>query len=287
LLICKFTADFVIGIGGGSPIDAAKAIAILAKNDINDEQLFNCSYKNKPLPVVAVPTTAGTGSEVTPYSILTFKKIKNKKNLSTPDIFPVMAFLDPSFTETLPMSTTINTAIDALSHSIEGYLSTRYVEVIKPFAMESIKILGNSLKKLKDGNIPDFVERENLLYASMLAGMVIAHTGTTAVHAMGYPLTYYRNIDHGRANGLLLYGYLKFLEKSLPKVHDVLNAMDLKTVDDFGKLIDDLLGEREDISPEEIELFTEVAMTAKNIASTNPSPGREDVNKIFKAAFRL
>ena len=278
-------ADFIIGIGGGSPLDAAKAIAILATNDLDDETLFSGVYKNRPLPLIAVPTTAGTGSEVTPYSILTFRKISNKKSIASPEIFPVAAFLDATFTETLPVDTTINTAVDALSHTVEGYLSARATDVIAPIAIESMRLLGISLKKLTDKSTPSFSERENLLYASMLAGMVIAHTGTTAVHAMGYPLTYHRDIDHGRANGLLMYGYLRFLEPASPKVKNVINAMGLKDVEEFGKLIEALLGKREEVTDEEIELFTDTAMTSKNIANTLPAPARDEVKKIFQLSF--
>lgn len=278
-------ADFIIGIGGGSPLDAAKAIAILAANDLDDDGLFSGVYKNRPLPLIAVPTTAGTGSEVTPYSILTFRKISNKKSIASPEIFPAAAFLDAAFTETLPIETTINTAVDALSHTVEGYLSARATEVIAPIVIESMRLLGISLKKLSDKTAPSFSERENLLYASMLAGMVIAHTGTTAVHAMGYPLTYHRDIDHGRANGLLMYGYLRFLEPSSQKVENVISAMGLKDVEEFGKLIETLLGKREEVTDEEIELFTDTAMTSKNIANTLPAPDRDEVRKIFQLSF--
>ncbi len=278
-------ADFIIGIGGGSPLDAAKAIAILASNDLDDDGLFSGVYKKKPLPLIAVPTTAGTGSEVTPYSILTFRKISNKKSIASPEIFPAAAFLDASFTETLPVDTTINTAVDALSHTVEGYLSAKATDVIAPIAIESMRLLGTSLKKLTDKTAPSFSERENLLYASMLAGMVIAHTGTTAVHAMGYPLTYHRDIDHGRANGLLMYGYLRFLEPASAKVKDVIYAMGLKDVDEFGSLMEALLGKKEEITDEEIENFTDTAMTSKNIANTSPSPTRDEVKKIFQLSF--
>jgi alcohol dehydrogenase class IV len=278
-------ADFIIGIGGGSPLDAAKAIAILAANDIDDETLFSGIFPVKPLPVAAVPTTAGTGSEVTPYSILTYNKISNKKSISSEYIFPVLSFLDPAYTETLNFTTTVNTAIDALSHSVEGYLSKRASAVIEPYALESIKILGASLKFLTRGDNPGTETREELLYASMLAGIVIAHTGTTIVHAMGYPLTYYRDIDHGRANGLLMYEFLKFLKGS-SRVEKILGAMEM-TLDQFGDTIGTLLGEKEKLSDEEIALFTATAESAqKNIANTSLPPSGNDIREIFIKSFR-
>ncbi len=278
-------ADFIIGIGGGSPLDAAKAIAILAVNDIDDEALFGGRYNIKPLPVVAIPTTAGTGSEVTPYSILTYKKISNKRSIGSDSIFPKAAFLDPVYTNSLSAEITVNTAVDALSHAIEGYLSIRATEVITPYALESIRLIGECISELKEINVKDEV-REKLLYASMLAGIVIAHTGTTAVHAMGYPLTYHRNIDHGRANGLVLSHYLKFLEPSTEKVRHIIETAGMKSVDDFGKVLDKLFGEKEILSESEIEEFTKTAMSAKNIKNTLPQPEEKDIKKIFKESFK-
>ncbi len=280
----KEEADFIIGIGGGSPLDAAKAIAVLAVNDLEDDEIFATSWPVRPLPVVAVPTTAGTGSEATQYSILTYNKIENKKSIASELIFPVASYLDGRYTGTLSRTTTINTAVDALSHSVEGYLSLRATEIIRPLALESIAILGNSLKTLLADKPVSDDERDNLLYASMLAGMVIAHTGTTAVHAMGYPLTYFRDVDHGRANGLLMYGYLKFLEKD-PKVGEILSAMKLKDLEEFRDMADTLFGEKERFTDEEIEKFVETAMTGKNIAGTEPHPDRDDVRKIYRDSF--
>ena len=278
-------ADFIIGIGGGSPLDAAKAIAVLAVNDIDDDSLFGGIFSNRPLPVVAVPTTAGTGSEVTPYSILAFNKISNKKSVGSDTIFPRVAFLDPAYTATLSLETTINTAIDALSHAVEGYLSARGTEVIKPFAMESIGIIGECFPQLENKIIKKQT-REKLLYASMLAGIVIAHTGTTALHAMGYPLTYHRDIDHGRANGLLMHHYLRFIEPSGDKVKHIISAIGMRSLDQFGEIINRLMGEKEMLSDEEITMFTKTAMTSKNIAYTSPRPEEEDIRKIYEESFK-
>lgn len=278
-------ADFIIGIGGGSPLDAAKVIAILAVNDIDDDTLFSGVFPEKPLPVAAVPTTAGTGSEVTPYSILTYNKIRTKKSVGSDTIFPAVSFLDYAYTSTLSIDTTINTAVDALSHSIEGYLSVRSTDVIKPYAIESITIIGECIPALKEKNIKDET-REKLLYASMLAGIVIAHTGTTVIHSMGYPMTYHRNIDHGRANGLLLYSFLKFAGPAAPKVTEITDALRIKNIDEFGETMDILLGKRESFTDAEISIFTETAAASKNVANTNPQPGRKDIRNIFEDSLK-
>lgn len=282
----KCGADFIIGIGGGSPLDASKAVAILAANDIDDDELFSTDFPVRPLPVVAIPTTAGTGSEVTPYSILTYNKISNKKSIASDLIFPALAFLDPSYTYTLGIGSTINTAVDALSHAVEGYLSVRSSAMIRPLALESISLLAGTFSTLRKHVLPDEETRATLLFASMLAGMVIAHTGTTAVHAMGYPLTYYRNIDHGRANGLVMEGYLRFIEKDNHRVREILSAMGLESVEGFGELMSELLGPAEKLSDEEIRLFTSTASGSKNMANTFPSPSTDDVHEMMKYSFR-
>jgi alcohol dehydrogenase class IV len=279
------SCDFIIAIGGGSPMDAAKAMAVAAVNEVDDESLFSGIYPHRPLPVIAIPTTAGTGSEVTPYSILTCDSIKNKRSIRSDSLFPAISFLDSRYTEFMPVNTTVNTALDALSHSVEGYLSRQYIPAVGPFALESVSLLGQCLKSLAAGMSPESGDRDNLLYASMLGGMVIAHTGTTCVHAMGYPLTYYRNIDHGRANGLLMSEYLRFLEPGRRQVKDILSAMKLRDLDHFRELMDSLLGERESLSEEELDLFVETALTSRSIGLTDPSPDAARIREIFRKSL--
>ncbi|MBH1940521.1 iron-containing alcohol dehydrogenase [Mobilitalea sibirica] len=279
--------DFIIGIGGGSPMDAAKAIALLATQNITEEDLFQGKYETKALPLVMVPTTAGTGSEVTQYSILTNDRAKTKQSIATSVLFPKLSFLDAKYMKDLSMEITINTALDALSHSIEGMLSIRSTDLTDSLAVESILKLSDSLsvlKKAKEEQSPQIPEkvREQLLYGSMLAGIVIAHTGTTAVHSMGYSLTYFRNIDHGRANALLLPGFLKFIEKSdFAKVKTILTAMKLNSNDELDILFHELLGERETLTPEEIKKFSGIAIQAKNIQNSKIIPTQNDLEALY------
>jgi len=117
--------DMIIAIGGGSPMDAGKAIALLAAQEIAEENLFAGNYTDQVLPMAFVPTTAGTGSEVTQYAILTNDQAQTKTSIASDLLFPNVAFLDAKYTENLPTETTINTAIDALSHAVEGMLSVK------------------------------------------------------------------------------------------------------------------------------------------------------------------
>jgi alcohol dehydrogenase class IV len=135
-------ADFVIGCGGGSPLDAAKAIALLAANDLDDAELFAGIFENPALPMVAVPTTAGTGSEVTQYAILTNDRLQTKTSIASEAIFPRLAFLDATYTLSLPLRVTVNTALDALSHALEGCLAKRATALSNLLAAESLRISG-------------------------------------------------------------------------------------------------------------------------------------------------
>ena len=277
--------DFIVAIGGGSPMDAAKAIALLSKQDIPKENLFSGGYSDDVLPMIFVPTTAGTGSEVTPYSILTNDKLKTKTSIASPHFFPKIAFLDAAYTKSLSPKTAVNTAIDAFSHAAEGILSVRAGFVSDAVAAESLRRVSSCFDSLCSGTLSD-EERETLLEASALAGMVIANTGTTAVHAMGYPLTYFRNIDHGRANGLVLGEFLKLIEKSAPeKIAVILNACKMKSTDELCHKLSDLLGEKEKLSEKEIEEFSEISSKAKNIYNCIVIIDKNDITELFKKSF--
>lgn len=278
-------ADFIIGVGGGSPMDAAKAINLLACQDIPREDLYKGNYTKDILPMIIVPTTAGTGSEVTPYAILTNNSAQTKKSISSDILFPEIAFLDARYMDNLPKEITVNTAIDALSHAIEGMLSLRANPITDSIALESIKRISHCFESLKSGKLTR-EQRFELLYASTLAGMVIANTKTITVHALGYSLTYFHNIDHGRANGLLLGEYLKYVEKSWPeRIYEMLSALGLSTVDDFIALLDELLGEKEQLTDEQIEKYVSITLKSANYKNSPIIPTEEEMIEIFKRSM--
>ncbi|MBU1169670.1 MAG: iron-containing alcohol dehydrogenase [Proteobacteria bacterium] len=278
--------DHVIGIGGGSPLDAAKAVAVLAVNDLDDDILFSGPYDVAPLPVLAVPTTAGTGSEVTPYSILTDVRDKTKKNLSHPGLFPRAAFLDAAYLGGLPYHVTVHTGLDALSHAVESYLSVRSNEMSALVAIHSIKVLGPCLKSLVTDQNPEEPIREKLLYGSMLGGVAIAQTGTTMVHAMGYSLTFFNHMDHGKANAVLLCEALRFgYGENKNRIDHILDILGMKRIDDLQALFDSLIGRPEPCLDDELSLFTEKAMMSKSILNTRPQPTAGDIFDLYKRAL--
>lgn len=277
----EIKADFIIAIGGGSPLDAAKAISMYKTNDISPMQIFDGEQKNKPIPVIGIATTAGTGSEVTQYSVLTVESEETKRSFSTPDTFMKIAFLDAKYTESLPMSITIDTAVDALSHAFESILNKRSNIFSEVYAKESLKLTGKSLSSLVKRNLT-YKDRENLLLASSYAGIAIAQTGTTVVHSMGYPLTYYKGLTHGNANGVLLSSFIKGCDNVNHKlVSELLGYLGLNSINEFDKMLNTLLPDRKIITEDEAKLFSEKTIKAKNVSSCPWDITQEDEYKIF------
>jgi len=250
-----FGAEFVIGIGGGSPLDAAKAISAYATNDIEPMGIFG-ELKIDPLPIIAIPTTAGTGSEVTPYSILTVGSIETKKSFRNDKIFPKVAFLDGKYTKSMPVSVSVNTGVDAMSHAIESILNTSSSHSSEYIALEALRVLGPVIKSTKNEIMTDN-ERDLMLYTSMLAGVAIAQTGTALVHMMGYSLTYFKDLPHGFANGVLLVPFVKRAEKYAPnKAQKIYEALGIKGIDEFEELMVFLIGETPKVSKSEADKFS-------------------------------
>lgn len=252
-------ADFVIAIGGGSPMDAAKSIAVLAVEEVKREDIFKGGF-NKALPMIHIPTTAGTGSEVTPYSILTNDEVRSKMTMSSPVMFPDYALLDGKYMEKLPVDVTINTVVDALSHSVEGMLSKKSTVFSDMAARKSIEMISGHFDDLLTGAF-DLNTRQEFLEASALGGIVISQTGTTVVHTMGYSFTYFKGTDHGRANGLTLGSFLKLGEKHCPeRIEEILTYLGMLSVDEFINYLNKLLKPSEVLTEDEVKKYTEITM---------------------------
>ena len=200
----------VIGLGGGSALDTAKAIAILATNKGQVSDYVGLDRVPKAgLPTILIPTSAGTGSEVTFTAVFTNRKTKTKGGINSRFLFPTVALLDPELTLTLPPQITAQTGMDALTHAMEAYTSNKANPLSDLVAEKAIALIGGSLKKaVQKGN--DMQARENMLLGSLLAGLALANAGVTAVHAMAYPLGAFFNIPHGLANAVLLPYVLEF-----------------------------------------------------------------------------
>ena len=206
--------DFVIGVGGGSPIDAAKAIAVMIKSPESSwELMFDSSASPLHIPVAAVPTTCGTGSEVTGISVLTRHDIHTKMSM-VHKVFPDIALCDGKYLMNAPKKVIANTAVDALGHLIESYINS----AASPFSRMSVNeglALWSSCKPYLSGKEELTADTaKKLLTASTFGGMAIAVTGTSVPHGLSYTLTYEGNIPHGAAVGIFQSGYLRRAEKS-------------------------------------------------------------------------
>ena len=244
--------------------------------------IFNGKYKNKPLPMSAIPTTAGTGSETTLYSILTLHKEHNKRSFSSPDVFYKTAFLDGRYTLNLPLQIARNTAVDAISHLLEGFTNKRSSPASDYIALEGLRIIGKHIDKLKSGNF-DIEVCTQLLWAATLGGIVISQTGTTIVHSMGYPLTYYKDIPHGMANGLLLGEYLEKTSHVLPhKVTQGLAAMGFSSLESFKQFLKDVLPCDIKFNAEELTEWSATSIQSKNVKVCPFSVTRELEIDMFK-----
>lgn len=207
----NFKPTGILGFGGGSSMDIAKLISLLVGTEQDIENIWGVgNAKGTRLPLVLIPTTAGTGSEVTPISIITLEK-DEKKGVSSPIILPDLAVLDPELTLNLPSDITAATGIDAMVHAIEAYTSNNQNNnpISKLLAIESLKLLGTSIETaVFDGH--NIEARSNMLLGSMMAGQAFANSPVAAVHALAYPIGGIFHIPHGLSNSLVLPHVLKF-----------------------------------------------------------------------------
>lgn len=279
----KHNVDFVIGIGGGSPMDAAKAIAVFIKNpEINKDNIFG-SGKLESIPVVAVPTTSGTGSEVTQHSIVTVNKEKTKKNLGQ-RVFPKYAFIDCRYTNDLPYDITVNTAIDAFTHLVEGYLNTNSTFMSDIYGEKGFELFKYCFDKLLNKDFsPEF--RERVMLASVMGGMQIAQTGTSLPHGMGYPLTYFKGLHHGLANGVLTIEYLKTF-KNRTKINRMLNILGLSDMGELEKIFNSLINIKLDITMDEINEYSRSIIANKGKLKNHPEEVEfEDIVRIYSKSL--
>lgn len=204
-------ATGVLGFGGGSSLDVAKVAALLLGSDQPLDDAWGVGNATGPrLPLVLVPTTSGTGSEVTPVAILTVEG-DEKRGVSSPVILPDIALLDAELTLGLPASITAATGVDAMVHAIEAYASANANNnpLSKMLAREALRLLGANIETAVT-NGRDVAAREAMLLGSMLAGQAFANSPVAAVHALAYPVGGIFHIPHGLSNALVLTSVLRF-----------------------------------------------------------------------------
>lgn len=205
-------ADFIIAVGGGSVIDTAKAVAVIANNPDNYDVVSLEGVdksKNPPMPIIAVPTTAGTGSETTMDYVITNTEQKRKMACMDSMVVPVVAILDTDIMASLPLKMTAATAMDALTHAVESYLSKGAFDFSEMLSLKAVSLISaNFLKVIK--NLNDLDARKALAMAQYMAGMSFTNVGLGIVHSMAHPLSAFYDVPYGVANALILPYVLKF-----------------------------------------------------------------------------
>lgn len=274
----------IIGIGGGSPIDIAKAVSLMLANSIAGSDIYKPELIKKNIPIIAIPTTSGTGTEVTPFTVINDSSRGIKAGITSDLIFPHMAFLDPSYTLSMPWTVTRDTAIDALSHLLEGLFSKNRERTIYPLIYEGCRDIIDNLLFLKEE--PDnYYYRCKIMRASLYGGIAIAQTGTTLQHSIGYPLTYNAGITHGYANGMVfpyiieLYG-----EKVREEILKVIKCAGLNNLNDFYEWLEKTGIEFKcsELCEREIEQFAKTAFSARNMANNPKEVNLEEVAGIYR-----
>ncbi len=302
-LAIKNKCDIVIGIGGGSAMDVAKAIAVIATNKGAAADYLGLNKVPKAgLPKIMIPTTAGTGSEVTFTAVFVRKNLKKKEGMNSPHLYPELALLDPELTLSLPPAPTAQTGLDALCHAIESYTSINSSPMSEMFSLEAIALIAENLRTcVHDGK--NIAARERMLLGSLYAGIGLANAGVTAVHSLSYPLGGKFGVSHGLANTILLAPVMAFnLPGALEKFADIAEAMGECTeglpareaaylaVDAVEALIEDCgidssirdFGVKEDDFP----ALADVAVTVARPLENNPRKmTKEDMIAIYAEAF--
>jgi len=208
--IAPHAPDALLAIGGGSVLDAAKLFSVLLTNDVPLRSMLGIdNVPRAGIPTVLVPTTAGTGSEVTPNAIVTLPDEALKIGVVSRHLLPTLVLLDPLLTLSLPGPITAATGMDAFTHALESFISTKANPVSDGFALESMRLIAGSL--VESYERPDSVRaRADMLLGSMYGGLALTAAGTAAVHALAYPLGGQFHVTHGVANAMLLPHVMRF-----------------------------------------------------------------------------
>lgn len=291
--------DLVIGIGGGSAMDVAKIVAVMLNNDVKLHDLLNkAPIPHRGIPTVMVPTTAGTGSEATPNSIILVPEDELKVGIVSPKLMPDCVILDPQMTLGLPPAITASTGMDALCHAIECYTSKKGNPFSEMIALKAIRLISRSIREaFKNGKNLD--ARHDMLLGAFYGGMCIATSSTTAVHALAYPLGGKYRIAHGISNAILLPYVMQFnAVGNEAKFRDIAEAMEI----DIARLSDaeatqafiaalfafnhdleipaDL--KRWNITEADLETLVEGAAKVTRLLDNNPRPmNKDDIRAIY------
>jgi alcohol dehydrogenase class IV len=280
----EFGAETLVAIGGGSSIDLAKAVAWFDANPKSDQH-WQGEPQGVRMAIVAVPTTSGTGSEVSPFTVLTNAETHAKWFVKHTSIIPQTALCDPELTLSVPRLVTANTGIDALSHSIEGLLSKMCSGFLEPIALDSCRLVKEFLPIALQ--VPDDLDaRESLLSASLEGGVILSTCGTVIVHALGYQLTQSFGYRHGEVNALMLAAFVDRLaalgSKRAQAVSDIFDGDLDGFIRDCGVTPDHHLS---GLNGEQIDAWVDAGWNAYGRPNAVVELSRDDVRAVVTSAF--
>lgn len=302
----KANADFIVALGGGSAIDTAKGIGIVVANpefyDIVSLE-GTANTKNKSIPIIALPTTAGTAAEVTINYVITDEKSKKKMVCVDPNDIPAVAIIDPELMYSMPRSLTAATGMDALTHAIESFITPGAWDMSDMFEYKAMELIGLHLKNAVD-NPTDKAAREGMALAQYVAGMGFSNVGLGIVHSMAHPLGAFYDTPHGVANALLLPYVMEYNAQSdaAPKYRDIAKALGVAGTEQMSvqQGVEAAIGAVKKLSlsiniPQKLKEINineadipALALAAFNDVCTggNPRPTSvEDIEKLYKTAF--
>ncbi|KYD28877.1 iron-containing alcohol dehydrogenase [Parageobacillus toebii] len=297
--------DLIIGVGGGSAMDLAKLAAVLAVHEGKVGDYLNLTgtrnIEKKGLPKILIPTTSGTGSEVTNISVLS---LDTTKDVVTHDyLLADVAIVDPQLTISVPPRVTAATGIDALTHAVEAYVSVNASPTSDGLALQAIRLIARSLRKAVE-NGEDEQARIDMSNGSYLAGLAFFNAGVAGVHALAYPLGGQFHIPHGESNAVLLPYVMGYIRKSCTKrMADILNALggnssflseeeaSYRCVEELERIVHDVGIPRTlggfNIPESALESLTKDAAQQKRLLARSPLPLLEDdIRTIYQSAFQ-
>ncbi len=288
--------DFVVGVGGGSAMDTAKAAAVLLTNPgpAKDYQGQNL-VKHPGVNAIMVPTTAGTGSEVTGVAVFINREKQLKLGINTPYVIPSLALLDPELTVSLPPAVTASTGMDALTHAVESYISKSATPLSEIFSLKAFECIAKNLKKAVE-NGKDIEARSQMLFGSCMAGLAILNGGVCPAHAISYPMSVFHGIPHGVGCGILLVEQNKgHAGDKISRLWEIAGgektASPDQAFDRFVDFLDDLVIstglnnalKKHSLTPEDIDHLAEKTMALTGVIANNPAPfSSSDAKRILE-----
>ncbi len=283
-------ADCIIAFGGGSAMDCAKAVAVVLADHCDANDLLNGHIIKKALPVIAIPTTAGTGSEVTAGAVLSDKEKGIKAAIFSPMIFPTIALVDPELTYTVPAKVTASTGLDVLAHSFDAMTSVKADPATDALALGAAKLAVKYLQRAVE-NGADKEARAGMSQASTIAGLAFSQTGTTGSHACSYILTSRYHVPHGEACAFTLDSWILINSKVKPELNDYAKELGFADAADLSDWINKLkkkFGMRMTLkeigaSPDDLGEIVDSSMASGNMTNNIAQIGREGVMTVFRS----